>query len=952
MEDTAASQDAKTLVPMSLSLVAKKEKILQMEVAKLEKLLAQRNEMLGGLRESHEYLLTTNGQLQEPFATRDAGVAADAAGADQEQNGKDKPGLCDTIGVNELEATAEKCGVLKDILLGLGDKRAGLEQQYMGCEEQTARNTMALRAKEERLREGIRNTHFLLQEDIHSTQWNFTSDQAELAAEDKHLNAVSQNAQGQAAAVEKADTALRAEKAAVEDLRTTWHNYEDMVHEEHRQLAIANEDARSEQRELQKLLQSTGATCAADEDVLQAAKDLQVRLQHLNAKHEQLTWLDRQRVHLENEQKEAVNAHAADEAAYCTFIEEHNAEMASLEAQIKYAGKQMKSTERAITARNKKMAAVKTENGVRRAAFIMRDVSEIQHTHKTLAMMRNSIAATQTAVKNRIDEIRDKFLSTFVMEDAENLIQLLNKEIESWTTKDMGEVDDTIARETLMLKERYNILTAETRKKFGKTLRQKPQARIGKNTENPVGEENEANIRELDPSRMSNEGKLSKVCLVMNEVAVLLEAHSFYASADSTFQRALAYERSAETSSKVCSTWAQLVDESLQTDNDLTDTFTADTTAAAKVAKPAHSTFSQQRSLNNASGVRPRRLRRRRPAQKAGKPAAASITPELALSVDNDGAAPAHRNPATEMSSQDPLDSPVGCDEDLAVPRPAQDAKKTSSIASQGAAKKPLVQKVGQRSKGATKRRTRRRRSLEVKLSINDVFFGPTLRIASALSSAASMTAMVSALGLASFSSSARQRRGAEGGAEPQGIPFLQVTKLSMAKASVDGKNVVRPYTPTNTNAEKGELELVVKGYPTGKLSKHIVSLNVGDELAMKGPFVKFEYKPNQYKSVGFLCGGSGITPALQVVKEICRNPDDSTQVVLIFCNQTEKDIILRDELDALQYMYPQFQVHYVLDKAEANWEGYTGYVTKELVEKLLPGPSDESLIGVCGHPR
>lgn len=48
----------------SVYRVAKKEKILQMEAAKLEALLCQRNEMLGGLRESHEYLLMTNGQLQ------------------------------------------------------------------------------------------------------------------------------------------------------------------------------------------------------------------------------------------------------------------------------------------------------------------------------------------------------------------------------------------------------------------------------------------------------------------------------------------------------------------------------------------------------------------------------------------------------------------------------------------------------------------------------------------------------------------------------------------------------------------------------------------------------------------------------------------------------------------------------------------------------------------------
>ncbi|KAL4159252.1 hypothetical protein PRNP1_005016 [Phytophthora ramorum] len=244
---------------------------------------------------------------------------------------------------------------------------------------------------------------------------------------------------------------------------------------------------------------------------------------------------------------------------------------------------------------------------------------------------------------------------------------------------------------------------------------------------------------------------------------------------------------------------------------------------------------------------------------------------------------------------------------------------------------------------------------------------------------AASATAVASALGLASFSTAAHNEGEPKVALSPKEFRSFKVTKVEdvthdtkrlvfalpskehemgitvasclMAKASVDGKTVIHPYTPTNTNAEKGELELVVKGYPKGKLSKHIVNLNVGDELAMKGPFVKFEYKPNQFKSIGFVCGGSGITPALQVVKEICRNPDDSTQVVLIFCNQTEKDIILRDELDALQYMYPQFQVHYVLDKAEANWEGYTGYVTKELAEKLLPGPSDESLVGVCGPP-
>lgn len=172
-----------------------------------------------------------------------------------------------------------------------------------------------------------------------------------------------------------------------------------------------------------------------------------------------------------------------------------------------------------------------------------------------------------------------------------------------------------------------------------------------------------------------------------------------------------------------------------------------------------------------------------------------------------------------------------------------------------------------------------------------------------------------------------------------------------LAKASVNGKNVVRPYTPTNINSEKGFLELVVKGYPTGLLSKHIVELKEGDVLEMKGPFVKFEYKPNKYKQIGFIAGGSGLTPMLQVAKEICRNPADKTEIVLLFANVTEQDIILRDELDALQYLYPQFKVVHVLSNPSETWTGLKGFVSKEMVEEFMPAPSDDNMVCVCGPP-
>ncbi len=57
------------------------------------------------------------------------------------------------------------------------------------------------------------------------------------------------------------------------------------------------------------------------------------------------------------------------------------------------------------------------------------------------------------------------------------------------------------------------------------------------------------------------------------------------------------------------------------------------------------------------------------------------------------------------------------------------------------------------------------------------------------------------------------------------------------------------------------------------------------------------------------IAGGSGLTPMLQVAQEITRNPEDKTEVTLVYANVSEDDILLRRELDDMTRKHKNFKV-------------------------------------------
>ncbi|KAF1835666.1 ferredoxin reductase-like protein [Decorospora gaudefroyi] len=184
------------------------------------------------------------------------------------------------------------------------------------------------------------------------------------------------------------------------------------------------------------------------------------------------------------------------------------------------------------------------------------------------------------------------------------------------------------------------------------------------------------------------------------------------------------------------------------------------------------------------------------------------------------------------------------------------------------------------------------------------------------------------------------------------GLPIGQHISLAATLAG-QPKEVVRSYTPITSDEDLGHVDLLIKSYPTGNISKHVAGLKIGDTMRVKGPKGAMVYTPNMVRRFGMIAGGTGITPMLQVAKAIMRgrSAGDRTEVDLLFANVNPEDILLKEDLDALAVQDQRFRVHYVLNNPPEGWTGGTGFVTADMIKEKLPAPASDIKILICGPP-
>lgn len=202
----------------------------------------------------------------------------------------------------------------------------------------------------------------------------------------------------------------------------------------------------------------------------------------------------------------------------------------------------------------------------------------------------------------------------------------------------------------------------------------------------------------------------------------------------------------------------------------------------------------------------------------------------------------------------------------------------------------------------------------------------------------------------------------------------LAAGKHVLVRIVHNGKPLIRAYTPISGETERGSFTLCVKiyfpgmssqnehGSHGGKMTQFMEMMSIGESLSMTGPCGKVEYignglflieeKERRFSNVGLICGGTGITPAFQVMLKIFENPDDNTRVSLIYANRSERDILLRNRIDNMARMKDNIHAWYTVDHAPDNWNYDEGYVTEGMIKENIPDKADDTLVLLCGPPN
>jgi ring-1,2-phenylacetyl-CoA epoxidase subunit PaaE len=156
-------------------------------------------------------------------------------------------------------------------------------------------------------------------------------------------------------------------------------------------------------------------------------------------------------------------------------------------------------------------------------------------------------------------------------------------------------------------------------------------------------------------------------------------------------------------------------------------------------------------------------------------------------------------------------------------------------------------------------------------------------------------------------------------------------------RLTLDNQEIRRAYSICSA-PDSGELRIAVKAVSNGLFSQFANSkLKAGDVLEVGKPEGKFTFEPqtDRQRNYAAFVAGSGITPAISILKSVLKNEPKSS-FVLVYGNKSPEETIFHQELHDLQSQYVgRLFVQYVYSQSKADG-ALSGRIDKSTVNYIL----------------
>ncbi len=153
------------------------------------------------------------------------------------------------------------------------------------------------------------------------------------------------------------------------------------------------------------------------------------------------------------------------------------------------------------------------------------------------------------------------------------------------------------------------------------------------------------------------------------------------------------------------------------------------------------------------------------------------------------------------------------------------------------------------------------------------------------------------------------------------------------------------PFSIASSEENQKQIGFLIK--ELGDLTSRMGELEIGQTVYIDGPYGTFDLEDWRDSPNVYIAGGIGVAPIMSMLRTLA-DRQDKRPIVFFYGNPTWESVIMREEIHQLEEQLNMKVVH-ILERPPEDWEGETGFIRPEILERHIDFECGECVFFACG---